>query len=249
MNQKYAPFVALASLKAYQQLSDLLKRWNEEPSRALIEDAARFGQQKALELMFPGLIKIPFVQDPTRDVVLSLRYMYEEDPEGLSPESHLADTSSALAANSAPTQSPEDTQQLSDTAVRALKRAAQLKSSPSPSSSMSDSSVRRSRPNSRDSSQVLKLSASDLRKEGLLDEESSSRRERIPASSRYKLSTASAVRINKAEVTERPGVSNSDQAPTSQSNLRKIDRPSGSFPWEKPAQGKDSGSSFIDLGD
>lgn len=72
----YPSFVALAALHAYNQLEELLNRWQTEPTDEILSDAARYGQKSALETMFPGLSRHPFHNNPQPDIIQALRYRY-----------------------------------------------------------------------------------------------------------------------------------------------------------------------------
>ena len=81
MEHKYALFVACATLAAHTQLQVLLAKYRCSVTPEILQDASRFGIQAALQRLFPGLIRLPFGCDPFPEVVLALRYEYEEDPE------------------------------------------------------------------------------------------------------------------------------------------------------------------------
>jgi len=83
MEHKFAAFVAYASLVAQQELAELLRKHRINPTVDVLTDAGRFGIRKAFERFFPGLLKLPFQNDPLPQVVLGLRYLYEADPEGM----------------------------------------------------------------------------------------------------------------------------------------------------------------------
>lgn len=86
MEHRYALFVAHASIEAYQQLQVLLKKWKTDVTPDIIDDAARFGQQRAMDRIFPGLVRLPFKADPLPDIVMTLRYQYEAEPERVRPK-------------------------------------------------------------------------------------------------------------------------------------------------------------------
>lgn len=83
MEPRFAIFVAHATLKAHQQVQ-LAMEGNAEPvSRVMLQEAAQFGLRHALARLYPGLIRSPFRRDPLPEILLALRYQFEEDPESL----------------------------------------------------------------------------------------------------------------------------------------------------------------------
>ncbi|MBI1234878.1 MAG: hypothetical protein GC208_10295 [Alphaproteobacteria bacterium] len=83
MEHKFAAFTAYAALVAQQELAELLAKHQLTPTPEVIADAAKFGMRRAFERFFPGLVKLPFANDPHPQIVLGLRYLYEKDPEGM----------------------------------------------------------------------------------------------------------------------------------------------------------------------
>lgn len=85
MEHRYALFVAVATFEAHEVLSALLEKHRARtlPGRDVLTDVARSGIQRALARLFPGLPRVPFRSSPLEDVVLALRYAFEQDPEGL----------------------------------------------------------------------------------------------------------------------------------------------------------------------
>ena len=77
MEHKYALFVAFATLQAYEQLQLLLSKWKAEVSPEIIHDAAKFGQQRAMDKIYPGLVRIPYQQSPLIDISNALRLQYD----------------------------------------------------------------------------------------------------------------------------------------------------------------------------
>lgn len=84
MDQKYAAFVGYASVIAFESLQILSAKHKIVPNIDMITDGARTGVRLALERFFPGLIRHPFSVNPLDDVILSLRYKFEDDPEQIS---------------------------------------------------------------------------------------------------------------------------------------------------------------------
>lgn len=80
-DDRFPLFVAYATLQSYLQLETLLAKWKVPPSTDIIKDAARYGCQKAMDVLYPGLMKFPFTQDPWREVVMTLRLQYDANPE------------------------------------------------------------------------------------------------------------------------------------------------------------------------
>jgi hypothetical protein len=81
MEHKYALFVAFATLQAYEQLQLLLSKWKAEVSPEIINDAAKFGQQRAMEKIYPGLVRMPYQQSPLLDISNALRLQYDMELE------------------------------------------------------------------------------------------------------------------------------------------------------------------------
>ncbi len=102
MEKNYGAFVGFATLQAHTHLSELLQKHQISPSKDIVEDAARFGQQKALEAMFPGLMRVPFEAKPLGEIILALRYQFEGDPEGVQAMMREAEESSVRQRSSHP---------------------------------------------------------------------------------------------------------------------------------------------------
>jgi hypothetical protein len=83
MDSRYTLFIAHATVQAHRHLHALLEKHGAEPTPEILADAARFGSQHAMARFYPGLPRCPFPQNPIKDIVLVLRYQYEDDPEGL----------------------------------------------------------------------------------------------------------------------------------------------------------------------
>ncbi|MCC5875027.1 MAG: hypothetical protein JJU11_02295 [Candidatus Sumerlaeia bacterium] len=83
MEPRFAIFVAHATLKAHQQIQLVLPDTSGGVPKQLMQDAAQFGVRHALARLYPGLVRSPFRRDPLPEVMLTLRYQFEEDPEGL----------------------------------------------------------------------------------------------------------------------------------------------------------------------
>lgn len=76
MEHKFALFVALASIKACEELQALVLKHKVAVTDEIVDDAARAGQKRALEMMFPGLVRIPFTQAPIEDIKMAIKYQF-----------------------------------------------------------------------------------------------------------------------------------------------------------------------------
>lgn len=83
MEHRYPLFVAQATLLGYLQLREVTGRLDVLITPEIISEAARVGVQQAMSRLYPGLRHPPFRTNPQPDVVLALRYQFEEDPENM----------------------------------------------------------------------------------------------------------------------------------------------------------------------
>ncbi|MEO8378017.1 MAG: hypothetical protein ABI579_10130, partial [Candidatus Sumerlaeota bacterium] len=103
MEKQYALFVAFATLQAYEQLQHLLSKWRTEVTPDILNDAAKFGHQKAADRMFPGSVRLPFERGPLQDVIAALTLQYDTAAANTAAVINVAEESSRrTVANEAP---------------------------------------------------------------------------------------------------------------------------------------------------
>lgn len=76
MELEYTHFVAYATLQAYEQLQTLLSKWRTDVTQDILNDAAKFGHQRATERLFPGVERLPFTRAPLQDIIAALKLQY-----------------------------------------------------------------------------------------------------------------------------------------------------------------------------
>lgn len=199
MHPQYPIYVATATLEAHIQLQDLLARWKVAPSEDILRDAARIGEQRAMQKMFPGEGRPPFELAASHDVFYTLMMHY------LGAGHHPVATMPApvpIRELSSSARLPKVAAEASAEA-RVVERLDEV---------MSDEIDRR-------------RVALDAMKRKLYGrgEESSAQGARTPHTTGGGESSSGAVGA---------GAGSATPASTSQSRLRKIDKPA-LFPWEK----------------
>lgn len=83
MEPRFSIFVAHATLKAFEHLRDSGGEDTATITETSLNTAAKYGYRHALARLYPGHVRPPFKRDPLPDIVLTLRYQFEEDPEKL----------------------------------------------------------------------------------------------------------------------------------------------------------------------